>query len=146
MANKFGFDRVRNNMEQVKRQLPTMLANQAVNEFSDNFNKQGFEEQKWKEVNRRIPGTKEYKYPKTKGLSRRKKPILVGTGRLRRAVANSKKIATWQLIKFGVNLPYAANQNDGIKLPKRQYMGDSARLRAKQKQLIEKTIDKIWQA
>ena len=146
MANKFGFDRVRNNMEQVKRQLPTMLDNQAVNEFSDNFNKQGFEGQKWKEVNRRIPGTKEYKYPKTKGLSRRKKPILVGTGRLRRAVANSKKIATWQLIKLEVNLPYAANQNDGITLPKRQYMGDSARLRAKQKQLIEKTIDKIWQA
>lgn len=146
MANKFNFDRVRNNMEQVKRQLPILLANQAEKEFTDNFTKQGFEGKKWKEVQRRIPGTKAYKYPKSKGLARRKKPILIGTGRLRRAVSNSKKVATWRMIKLEVNLPYAANQNEGITLPKRQYMGDSARLRAKQKELIVKTIDKIWQA
>lgn len=133
-------------MEQVKVQLPILLANQAEKEFTDNFTRQGFEGQKWKEVNRRIAGTKEYKYPKTKGLARRKKPILIGTGRLRRAVSNSKKIATWRMIKLEVNLPYAANQNEGITLPKRQYMGDGARLRAKQRELINKTIDKIWQA
>jgi hypothetical protein len=146
MDNKFNFDRVRNNMEQLKRQLPILLANQAEKEFDKNFTEQGFDGEKWKEVQRRIPGTKAYRYPKTKGLSRRSKPILIGTGRLRRAVSNSKKIATWQMIKLEVNLPYAANQNDGITLQKRQYMGDSARLRAKQKELISKTIDKIWQA
>jgi len=75
-----------------------------------------------------------------------KKPILIGTGRLRRAVSNSKKIATWNLVRLEVNLPYAANQNEGITLPQRQYMGDSATLRKKQRALIIKTVDRIWQA
>ena len=144
--SKWNFDKVINNFQKVKQELPVLLATQAENYFTDNFRKQGFEDSKWQEVQRRIPDTKAYKYPKRKGLSRRKKPILIGTGRLRRAVSNSKKIATWNLVRLEVNLPYAENHNEGITLPQRQYMGDSATLRKKQRALIIKTVDRIWQA
>lgn len=142
--SKWNFDRVEKNFEQVKRQLPILLATQAERHFTKNFKEQGFDGAKWQEVNRRIVGTNEYKYPKTKGLTRRKKPILIGTGALRRAVSKSKKVATWRLIKLEVSLPYAENHNEGVTLPKRQFMGDSRELRRKQRKLIIKTIDKIW--
>lgn len=144
--NKFNLDKVKANLDRVKREVPALLANQAENHFTDNFKRQGFDNDRWKEVQRRIAGTRPYLYPKSRGLSRRKKPILIGTGRLRRAVANSKKRVTFDKIILEVNLPYAANHNEGITLPKRQYMGDSKELRRKQKDLIIKTVDKIWQA
>ncbi len=144
--NKFNLDRVQVNLDRVKKTIPVLLANQAENHFTENFKKQGFEDKKWKEVQRRIPGTRAYKYPKTKGLSRRKKPILIGTGRLRRAVSNSKKRVTFDKILLEVNLPYAANHNEGDTVPQRKYMGDSPQLRRKQRDLIEKQIDTIWQA
>lgn len=144
--SKFKLDKVIKNLEATKRDLPIKLANQAVNHFSDNFQKQGFETQRWKEVKRRIPDTPEYKYPKRKGLSRRTKPILVNTGRLRRAVAASKKLSTFNLIKLVVDLPYAIYHNEGTdNTPQRKFIGDSAALRRKQINLIDKEIDRIWQ-
>ena len=144
--SKFKLDRVLANLQATKREIPQKLANQAVNHFTDNFNKQGFDGDRWKEVKRRIPGTREYLYPKRKGLSRRKKPILIGTGRLRRAVAASKQISTFNLIKLVVDLPYAKVHNEGgANTPKRVYMGDSRALKAKQVALIEKEIDRIWE-
>jgi len=145
-VSKFGIDKVINNLNTTKRVLPVKLANQAVNHFSVNFVKQGFETKHWQEVKRRIPDTPEYKYPKRKGLSRRTKPILIGTGRLRRAVAASKQLTTFNLIKLVVDLPYAARHNEGLdNMPERTYMRDSVQLRIKQKELIEKEIDAIWQ-
>lgn len=144
--SKFGFDRVLKNLQQVKRELPILLANQAERYFTDSFQKQGFNGRKWMEVQRRTPNTRAYMYPKTKGLSRRKKPILIGTGRLRRAVANSKKIATFNKIVLEVNLPYAANHNEGDTVPQRQYMGQTNELTMKQNKLITATVDRIWKA
>lgn len=149
MENKFGFERLKRNLMQMKHELPVLLANQAQNFFVSSFTNQGWDGQGWKEVNRRIPGTSEYKYPKFKGLSRRTSPILVRTGRLRRAVSNSIRNATFQSVRLVVDLPYAAAQNDGDpenNIPRRHYMGNSPVLVEKQKQKITSFINKTWQA
>lgn len=112
-SNRFNFDQVKQNLERTKRELPVRLAKQAENYFTASFTKQGFDGKKWKEVNRRIPGTYEYKYPKSKGLTRRTKPILIGSGALRRAVSNSIRNATFELVELQVDLPYAQIHNQG---------------------------------
>lgn len=149
MSDKFHFDKLKVNLLRIKQELPIILANQAQNYFVASFTNQGWDGTGWKEVNRRQPGTDEYKYPKFKGLSRRTSPILVRTGRLRRAVSNSIRSATFQSIRLVVDLPYAAAQNEGdssINLPRRHYMGNSPILVEKQKAKIKQYINKTWQA
>ena len=98
-------------------------------------------------MKRRQDGTPENKYPKRKGLSRRTKPILVGTGALRRAVSNSIRSATFNSIRLVVDLPYAIAQQYGTEhIDARPYMGDNAELRDQQRKTIMKTVDRIWQA
>jgi phage gpG-like protein len=147
MANQFGTDRVLKNMQQLKNDLPTTLANQAQNYFVNSWRQQGWDGEGWAIPKRRIQGTPEYKYPKKKDLGRRTRATLVKTGRLRRAVSNSIRQATFDKIRLVVETPYAAYNNDGTdKIPKRQFMGDSPLLRQKQVQTIKKQIDKVWQA
>ena len=92
MANRFQFDIVLRNLDRVKKELPLQVANTTKNFFiKENYNKQQFDGKKWKDVNRRG------------GKSRRSNSaILVQTGRMRRAVANSLKKATFDLIEFNV--------------------------------------------
>lgn len=140
MANKFHFDRVIANMEQVKMELPVRLAKQAENYFLGGWKKQGFDGEKWPEVQRRIPGTNAWKYPKNKGLSRRTKPIMVGTGDTRRKVSNSMRDATWERIRLIVDSGYAKFLNEG-RFP---FMFQTDELKKMQLGLINKTIDTIW--
>lgn len=144
--SKFKLDKVRDNMEQVKRDLPIVIANKAVTYFTYTFAVQGIGGDKWQQVKRRIPDTPEYKYPKRKGLSRRTKPILIGTGRLRRAVAASKQLTTFNLIKLVVDLPYAARHNDGLdNMPKRSFMKSTPQLEQKIRSAIHSYIDKAFE-
>jgi hypothetical protein len=137
--SKFGFDKTIRKMQEVKRVLPNDLANDAVRFFLASWDKQGFDDggvKSWK------PRKKET--PKTQG-----KPILVGTGNLRRAVANSKKEATWERIRLQVDMPkgeqYPVYINEGTdKMPKRQFMGDSKTLRDILQKKINLVVDKIW--
>lgn len=144
---KFGLDKVLMNIEQVKRDLPILLSKQAERYFTASFSNQSFNHKAWEEVKRRIEGTNEYKYPKRRGLSRRTKPILVGTGALRRATSNSTRSLYPKNIRLVIDLPYAAVHNEGSgNIPKRQYVGQTKELTRKQKTLIERHIDKVWQA
>lgn len=147
--DKFKFRKLKVNLAKMKHDLPVILANQAQNYFVSSFKKQGWDDTGWKEVKRRQPGTDEYKYPKFKGLSRRTSPILVRTGRLRRAVSNSIRNATFQSVRLVVDLPYAAAHNDGDSennIPKRHYMGNSPILVQEQRKKIKSFINKTWQA
>lgn len=146
MANKFELDKLLNSVSRVKREVPIVLANQAQNYFVSSFRKQGWSDTgAWQEVQRRISGTPEYKYPAFKGLSRRTKPILVMSGRLRRAVSSSIREATFDRIRLIVPLPYAAAQNYGTnKIVARKFMGDSRELREKQLRLIKTSFDKVF--
>ena len=147
----WGFDRVRANIQRTKRELPVRLAKQAENHFVEAFSKGRLDEYKWEEVQRRIPGTQAYKYPKRKGLQRRTSPILVGAGykkrggTLRRRVARSISSAQWNNIRLVVDLPYAKVHNEGgTHIPARPYMRQTRKLESMQKTLIITEVDKIW--
>jgi len=152
--SKFNFQKVKDNIAQVKRELPVLLANDAQKYFLGAFKDQGWNGGHWAEVQRRIPGTPEWKYPKTKGLSRRDKPILTGTGRLRREVsllAGNAKVVN-KGFNFTVTLAiddsvvdYAGYLNDGTtKMVQRKFMGDSPALRKILKGRIVRYMDKVW--
>lgn len=141
MESRLNFDKLKKNIEILKRELPVRLANTAQNYFLQSFQKQGWEGKKWEEVQRRISGTNAYKYPKKKDLGRRRRPILIGKGstQLRRAVANSARtgVTQWPIVRMIVGLPYAKRHNEGLKgMPKRKFFGDSKELRKKHKQTI----------
>lgn len=144
--SKFNFLEVLAKIEQTKRELPKKLANQAQNYFVLSFRKQGFGTEKWQEVKRRIPGTPEFKYPKTKGLSRRKKDILTNTGELRRRVGNSIVSDAWPTVRLVIDLPQAAAINEGTaKMPQRQFAGQTTELSNKQEDMVESYFSKIWE-
>lgn len=148
MGNKFKIDQIIKNAAVIKTKVPPLLANQARNFFLKSFKDSAWQDsgtQKWKEVQRRIAGTNAYKYPKKKQLSRRTSPILVRTGKLRRAVRNSVRLQTFERIELVVPLKYAAVHNEGEgNMPQRKFMGDSKTLRDKQVKLIYREFDKAW--
>lgn len=146
MSNQFGLDKVARNLERLKVELPPLIAAQAQAFFTRTFSVGGWDGKPWKIPKRKIPGTKEYKYPLKKGLQRRTKPTLVKTGKLRRAVSMSAKVVTWDKIRFIVDLPYADRHNEGLKgMPERRFMGPSKSLQQKQRKLIVDKINEIWQ-
>ena len=143
--NKFELDKVFEKLQQMKPKLPQEIAAIAQSSFVKNFNDESFFGKKWQQVQRRIEGTKAYKYPKTKKLSRRVKPILVGTGKLKREVNSSIRQATFDEIRLGVDLPYAGYINEGTeKMPQREFMGNSPILEKKIKDKIRKSISQIF--
>ena len=103
MANKFGFDKVLQNMDRLKRTLPVQLANQAQNFFVDSWKKQGWDDgtvQKW--------APRSVKNRKNNGRA-----LLVKSGALRRAAGQSIRSQTFSLVRLTVALPYAEVHNEG---------------------------------
>lgn len=156
---KFNLNEVKTRLERTKRELPVALAKQAEGYFVGSFKKGALAEEKWEEVQRRIPGTNAYKYPKRTGLSRRTSPILVRTGNLRRKTSNSIRDARWGMVRLVVDLPYAQIHNEGgeitrrtkngtytINIPARPYMKHTEDLGRKQKTLINTKMTEIWKA
>lgn len=126
----------------ITAQLASPIGNIAKQEFEENFDRQGFMDnrlERWKEVQRRIPGTQSYKRATPSGRSA---PILRGRGS--GVLAKSIRVvrATSRLIRLstiGKANNYAAYHNDGSgKIPKRQFMGNSKNL----DRLIIKRIDR----
>lgn len=149
MPNKFNFGRIIKDFEALKQTLPKEIGNESVNFFRDSFRKQGFQNgmglQKWKEVQRRIDGTKAYKYPKKKDLGRRTRAILVGkgSGRLKRSIRMAG--SSFNRTKIISDLPYSRVHNEGLgRMPKRQFMGRSRMLDLKVNTLIRNRLDKIF--
>lgn len=150
-AEGFHFGRIIENLVQVKRKLPILIANEAQRFFFSSFQTGGFMDATftpWKEVQRRIPGTKAYKYPSKKGLSRREKAILTNTGELRKQVRNSVKEATFNRVFLEVNSPYGGYLNDGDsrgRYPARPFMRNSIFLDKRIDEIIGETVDKIFE-
>lgn len=188
--NKFGFGRVLQNVEKLKKTLPTLLANQAQTFFVESWKKQGWDN----------GGVKAWQKRKDTGKKSQGRAILVKSGKLRRAVGQSIRLKSFDKIQLVVALPYAAVHNEGyngmvsahsrarfsktttkefiglrknkkgqlkeahrrttvfirtgesqvrahmMRMPKRQFMGDSLTLRKKQRELIDNQITKVWQA
>lgn len=149
--NRFEFDKVMARFNDATHTVPVLLANKSRNYFVNTFTVGGFDGQKWKEVQRRTPGTKAYKYPKNSQLSRRTNPILVGTykgrsgGNLRRQVNNSIRRADFYEIRLGVSAPYAQYHNEGTdKIPQRKFMGSSKELNSQIRIKIREEFKKIF--
>lgn len=153
--SKFNFEQVRKNIVAIKRDLPRLLANDAQNYFLSAFRKQGWNGKLWENVQRRMEDTAAYKYPKSKGLSRRTQPILQGrTGKLRREVSNlaGRAQVRYSLYNFTVTLkmnqnvvPYARYILDGTdKMVARRYMGDSPELRKKLRSRIDSYLKRAF--
>jgi HK97 gp10 family phage protein len=139
------FAQVKANIRRTKDDLPKKLAAQAQKYFVGSWNKQGWDGNKWAEVQRRTPGTKTYKYATP---SMRTNPILVSSGTLRRAVNNSIRKQTFTEIRLAVGdneAPYAEYLNKGTdKMPKRQFMGQTNTLTGMQKKMIDKFFMSVW--
>ncbi len=148
--NKFRLGEIKRAVQLLKHDLPIDLANQAQNFFTKSFSISSWEGQAWKTPQRKIPGTKAFKYPLKTGLGRRTRATLVESGALRRAVSNSVRSARWELIRLVVDLPYAAVHNEGLPMkngepmPKRQYMGDNPELRKLQIAKINNYLTKVF--
>lgn len=140
--NKFGFGAVKEKITAMKVDLPIALANLSQNFFVQSWANQGWDGKAWQTPERKIRGTKAYKYAKPAARTR---ATLVQSGALRRAVSNSIRSKTFESIRLIVDLPYAEAQNNGNEhLPARPYMKDSAILRVKQQNKIKEFTDKVW--
>jgi hypothetical protein len=134
--NKFHLGKIKQNIEKVKQRLPQKIADDSKSFFNNSFKQGGFTNssfQKWPEVQRRIPGTKAYKYPKSKKLSRRTKPIMVLSGRLRDSIRITQVSFARSVLQTDVS--YAEYQNK-----KRKFMGRSRTLDKRTHNLIKSEI------
>ena len=142
MATQFNFDEVKRKMQSLD--IIKDVADMVATGFDDSFKEEGFDGNKWKEVNRRISGANFYK-----DKSAKIRPILQGlTGRLRRAVNNAAKNgykvnnSTYVLV---VDNSYASYHNYGTdKLPRRQFIGVSKATNKKVLDFITKKIENLW--
>jgi len=130
----------------LKQNLPKLLGTEAKNNFQDNFTKQGFEGDKWTEVQRRIEGTNAYKYPKTTGLGRRTKAILSGTGKLKKDIqVKTTSFGKTIVGTSSLTSKYATFHNEGEdNIPQRQFIGRSKNLEKKLKHIINTELKKLF--
>lgn len=154
--SRFGFDKMKKQMERLKAELPQQLGNMGVRFFVSSFDKQGWTDsgfQAWKKPKRMITGTPEYKYPKKRDLNRHSRAILVGKSggtrsgahiHLRQSVNTSLKSAVWPYIEFAVPQPYARRHNEGLdRMPKRQFIGYSHTLATQMREKINSEMRKV---
>jgi len=90
----------------VMLRIPVIIGNTAVNFTLDNFRRQGFLGNTFERWQNRKQG---WKNDKRKG-----RPILIGTGRLRRSVRIVRISQDGVLI--GTDVPYAKAHNEGLKI------------------------------
>ena len=119
-----------NDFKTQRKALPAKLGNTAVKFFQDNFRREGFLDNSVTRWQRRKRETRR---------SRGKK-ILQNTGRLRRSI--KRLTTTFGRIVIGTRgVPYAEVHNEGLGvMPKREFVGDSAKLEKLLQQRISKEI------
>jgi hypothetical protein len=75
----------------IQSKLPAIIGIEAVNHFKENFQREGFDKEKWKEVQRRTGGTKAFKYNSKHHPTRTTRKILTGdTGDLGRSIQHTE--------------------------------------------------------
>jgi hypothetical protein len=136
----FHLDKKSKQFAEFKKTFLIKESNEIKNFFIASFRNQGFTDKSleaWKQVKRRIEGTKEYKYPKTKGLGRRTRAINVGTGRTRKSIM-VKSVSKNKLVVGSVGVDYAKYVNES-----RPFIGKSEVLRVKLKNKLKTQMGKI---
>lgn len=111
---KNNLDEYKRKFKQAQKNALEVIARETINQAHDAFdNEESPSGQKWDEVQRRIPGTAAYKYPKRK-KAHQTRNILVGGGKGGR-MKNSIRIieAASDSVAVGTDKPYAATHNEG---------------------------------
>jgi phage gpG-like protein len=135
--------------------VPLVAANKVASLFRRNFRTQSFFGKKWKEVQRRIPGTKPYKAAgyKIKGSrhpSWRTDPILTISGDLGRSIRY--KVEKGTAIVYS-DLKYSEAHNEGTTtagrnhsttIPQRQFIGDHEEVDKVVKATITKALNDLF--
>ena len=121
---------------------PEYAGNIAVEKFKENFDKEGFFGNGWKEVQRRIPDTKNYKSVVNRHPADTKRKILTGrTGNLRNSI--NYRTEPGVAVVYS-DTPYGIYHNDGTdKLPQRQFIGENPELNKAIMDKLENELDKI---
>ena len=133
-----------------------IIGNVAVSWFKKNFQNQAWGRVKWKEVQRREPGSKAYKYNAKHHPARTTRSILTGdTGDLGRSIeireAANGTVTIWtNPSTFGSKEPYGRVHNEGLRagrgsgftMPRRQFMGENPEL---DDLIIKKLEEKLHQ-
>jgi phage gpG-like protein len=147
------------------RKAPRLMGNIAVKLFKENFQKESFFGDVWKEVERRKPGGGNFKTVKRgrrKGQSvaqnawGRRKILTGGTGDLGRSIewkllASGQVMILTEAVAFSGRKPYARVHNEGLRagrgngfiMPKRQFIGDHPTLRKAIVEGLEKALSEI---
>ena len=137
----------------------TIVGNVAVSWFKKNFQNQAWGRVKWKEVQRRQPGSKAYKYNAKHHPARTTRKILSGdTGDLGRSIeireAKNGSVTIWtNPSAFGSKEPYGRVHNEGLRagrgrgftMPRRQFMGEDPELDALIVSKLEEKLKQIAQ-
>lgn len=80
--SKFGFDKIISILPQIRQEAVQIMMQEAKKTFDESFDNEGIDGKKWKEVDRRIEGTRAYREASS---AMRVSPILTGvTGRLKK--------------------------------------------------------------
>lgn len=143
----------------VNETIPKIVANRATQMFKQNFKEEGFFGKKWKEVQRRQLHTVKYKtkggkvktkvVPVGKGVMGRRKILTGRTGDLGRSIR--WKTEPGKAIIYS-DLPYSTAHNEGtnnagrshnVQIPKRQFIGDHAKINEMVKKTIEEQLEKL---
>jgi hypothetical protein len=140
--SKFGFNIILSEWGMLKKDAVERMMREAKIEFDDNFEKEGVGGKKWKEVERRQPGTQAYRRA---SAQERSNPILTGvTETLKngnviiRATANEGVLVN--------RTPYAQYHQDGIKsrLPQRKFIEQTKELTTKQLEILKLVTGRAW--
>ena len=123
--------------------IPVVLKGTCIKLWLGNFNNEGFFGSHWRQVQRRIPGTKTWKYIKPVTLRNHK--ILTGlNANLMKAVANSCVRCDKNVIHFIVNSEYGIYHHKGTpKMSKRQFLGDHPILHSAIRKIIREHYNKV---
>lgn len=135
--------------------VPLKVGNKVAELFKKNFQTESFFGKKWKQVQRRIPGTKPYKAADyniggEKHPSWRKLPILTISGNLGRSI--SYKVEKGTAIVYS-DLKYSSAHNEGTTtagrnhsttIPQRQFIGDHEEVDKVVKATITKLMNDLF--
>ena len=135
--------------------VPLKVGNKVAELFKKNFRTESFFGKKWKQVQRRIPGTKpykaaDYKINGEKHPSWRKSPILTISGDLGRSI--SYEVEKGTAIVYS-DLKYSSAHNDGTTtagrnhsttIPQRQFIGDHEEVDKVVKATITKKLNDLF--
>lgn len=134
----------------LERDLPRIIGREAVRYFKKNFQNEGWERTKWKEVKRREPGTAANKYAAKHHPAWTRRKILTGnTGDLGRSIQYTPETGK---VVIHSDLIYAAVHNFGLRtgrgkgftMPQRQFIGESQVFNNIIKEIIETRFYQIF--